>query len=460
MAADPRRGPSDPTGERRLSVPEARFYAAVFSSARKGSLAELRRAGCEEEEAEDAFTAAFERVMERVDPIARGFSEAQMVGYVKRTCWTELLAERRRRGLRTEIELGKLRALDDPTSPDPGEIAETREALAIGREAVQMLPQKDRLVFRQRHQMNLSPEEILRNTPGLSPRAYRRALQRANARVLDAFERIRGGERCEEMRAGLLGRYVAEQSPEAERRAIEAHLAHCRACQREQARMRGFLSDVAGALLAATALGDRSRGVRERVRDALQRLAAHMPGQGGEAAAGQALSASTLKVASACAGVAASACLATGIVPGVGGVGFLNEHVRADKVPARSASHRPAPPERPTLIDTLPAQDSATSATDSEGRHSGRTQTHEPSRNAARPSTAPAEPTPQASYSASEARVSGRQVGTEMGAESAGQPLSPSPASGSAPSGGESGSERSAGSRPSNGSTASSEFGM
>ena len=457
MAADPRRGPSDPTGERRLSVPEARFYAAVFSSAKKGSLAELRRLECSEEEAEEIFTAAFERVMETVDPIARGFSEPQMVSYVKRACWTHLVAERQHHGALTQIELASASSLDDPSSPTPDEIAEAREMAAIGREALQMLPDRDRLIFRQRHQMNLSPEEIVHNTPNLSPRTYRKIIQRANTRALEAFERIRGGERCEEMRAGLLRRYVAEESSRDERRAIEAHLDHCRACRREQARMRGFLSDVAGALLAAVALAEPSRGVRERARDALLRLTARLPGPGGEATTGQVLNASTLKVASACAGVAASACLATGIVPGIGGVGLLTQggHPRP---PARSASQHPARAQRPTLIDTLPTPDAT--AANRERTHSQRTQSHEPLRNAAQPSTAPAEPTPQTSYSTSEARVSGRQVGTEMGAESAGQPLSPSPASGSAPSGGGSGSERSAGSRPSNGSTASSEFGM
>lgn len=458
MAADPRRGPSDPTGERRLSVPEARFYAAVFGSARKGSLAELRRLECSEEEAEEIFTAAFERVMETVDPIARGFSEAQMVSYVKRACWTHLVAERQHHGALIQIELESVSSLDDPSSPTPEEIAEAREMAAIGREALQMLPDRDRLIFRQRHQMSLSPEEIVHNTPGLSPRTYRKIIQRANTRALDAFERIRGGERCEEMRAGLLRRYVAEQSPEAERRTIEAHLAHCRACQREQARMRGFLSDVAGALLAAVALAEPSRGVRERVRDALLRLAAQMPGQGGETAAGQALNASTLKVASACVGFAGGVCLATGIVPGVGGIGRLVQPGHADKPPTRSASQRLGPARRATLIDTLPTPD--VGASNTKRTHSHRGQTHEQSRSAAQPSTAPAQPTPRASYSASEARVSGRQVGTEMGAESAGQPLPQPAAPPPAPPSSESGPERSQRNRPPNGSTTSSEFGM
>jgi RNA polymerase sigma factor (sigma-70 family) len=417
MAANPRCGPSDPTGERKLSLAEARFYAAVFGSARKSSLAELRRLGGSEEEAEEIFTSSFEYVMKTVNPIARGFSEAQMVSYAKRACWTHMVAERRRRGLRTEIELGEVRALADPSSPSPEEIAEEREAAAIGREALQILPERDRLVFRQRHQMDLSPEEIMRNTPGLSPRTYRKIIQRANARVLVAYEQIRGGERCEEMRADLLRRYIAEQSPNPERRTIEAHLAHCRACRRSQSRMRGYLADVAGALLIVSSKAEPSRGLREQVKDVLLRLAARLPGQGSEMAAGQALSASTLKVASVCAGVAASACLATGIVPGVG---VLAHQGSAAKPPPRGATH-PAAPRRASLIAMPPTR--GTTATSSGKRNQlGRELVHEGSAH----TTPPDKAASSQSYSASEAQVSGRQVGTEMGAESGGTPLSTS----------------------------------
>lgn len=466
MAANPRRGPSDPGGGRRLSVAETSFYAAVFSSARKGSLAELRRRGCSEEEAEEVFTAALERTMEKVDPIARRFSEAQMVNYVKRACWTHLVAERQRRGLRTEVELACIRPLDDLSAPDPTEIAEDREVAAIGREALQMLPERDRLVFRQRHQMNLTPEEILRNTPGLSPRTYRKIIQRANARALDAFEQIRGGKRCEEMQTGLLRRYVADESPDEERSAVEAHLAHCRACRRSQAQMRGYLADVAGSLLAvssvadsgrraglgdaaaglfqlgsdtARALGEVGRGASERAREALVRLALRIPSPGGDASAGQMLGASSLKAASACAGLAAGACLAAGAVPGVGGIGLLGQQTQAKEPPARSASHQAPPSGHPALIDTLPRQQAAAHAGGKERNLSTYKRSQEAARQAAEPSTA--QPTSPVSNLPSDARVSGRQTGTEVGAESGGQPLpvsqepGPSNASGGSSSG-------------------------
>jgi DNA-directed RNA polymerase specialized sigma24 family protein len=444
MASHSRRG-SGPAADRRLSLAEARFYAAVFGSARKGSLGELRRRGCGEEEAEEIFTAAFERVMETVDPIARGFTEAQMVSYVKRACWFRLIEERRRRGLRAEIGLGAILSLSDSSTPGPEELAEEREAVAIGREAVQMLSERDRSVFRQRHQMSLSPEEILQNTPGLSLRTYRKIIQRANARVLDAFERIQGGERCEEMRTSLLRRYVAEESPEAECRAIEAHLAHCRACRQTQAQMRSYLIDVAGSLLVASSpakppgeaathllqlgshaaqmLGEVGRGALERVREALGRVALRLPGEDGSA--GQVLGASSIKAASACAGLA-GACLAAGVVPGVGGIGLSGHQGHGKAPPARSAPYVIRSSRRGTPIEPL-AKPQAASPTQTEKSPSADEQAGKATRQVTQPSASTSQPVAPVSNLPSEARVSGRQTGIEVGAESGGQPLPASP---------------------------------
>ena len=429
MAANPRRGSGDLAAGRKLSVAEARFYATVYNSARKGSLAELRRKRCSEEEAEEIFTAAFEQVMKTVDPIAREFSEAQMVSYVKRACWFRLLGERRRRGLRTEIALSSIRSLSDMSMPSPEEVAEEREAAAIGREAMQMLSERDRLIFRQRHQMNLSPEEILQNTPGLSLRTYRKIIQRANARALGAFERIQGGERCEEMQANLLHRYVTEESPAAERRAVEAHLAHCRACKQAQAQMRGYLLDVAGLLLVSSSAGSHTatpgeeagrvlqlgshatqviveagRGARERLREALLRVVAGLTGPGGDTGAAQVLGASSTKIASACAGVAAGVCIAAGAVPGIGGVGLPSHQSHAKEQSAKSIPHLTTPSERSALIDILPRSRAAASSDDKERNPSTHKRARRAAPQAAEPSTA--QPAAPVSNSPADARVS------------------------------------------------------
>ncbi len=428
-------------GRRTLSLAEAEFYARVYDPARRGSLAELRRRGCDELEAEELFAASYARVMESVDPIEREFSSVQMVRFVKRACWHRLVDERRRRIVRIEPPP---RVAESPRE-QPSELAEERETVAAGREALVMLPERDRLIFLRRHLLGMLPEEILAETPGLSMRTYRKIIQRANARVLAAFERIESGERCAEMEDVLLRRYVAGESPPDERRAIKAHLAHCRACGQAHARMRGYLLDVAsGTLLAsalgvghappahllelasqgARALGEASRAVRERLREALLRLAGSLPGSGADAGVSQALGGSSWRVASACtATIAAGACVAAGVVPGIGGVGLSSHRHHHATPPARQArTAESAPPASGPSEYAAPAP----TATGSEQASSGTS-----TATATRRST-----TASREGSSTATPASGQQVATEFGPESS-QPAPPSGAS--SPSSGSSG---------------------
>ncbi|MBS1895447.1 MAG: sigma-70 family RNA polymerase sigma factor [Actinobacteria bacterium] len=366
MEASPK--PSTRKVERGLSAEASAFYSQVYGPARKGCLSELRKAGCSEEEAEEIFAATFEHVMRTVDPIARSFAVPQMVNFVKRAAWRTMIDERRRLGGRIEVEIGTVQSISDAGAEGPDEAAEEREAVAMGREALQMLPERDRLIFRQRHEMDLSPEEILERTPGLSLRTYRKIIQRANSRVLGAFARIEGGERCEEMESDLLRRYVAEACDEDEQVAVEVHLAHCRRCQVAHARMRGRLLDVASSLAAAAttaSVGARAhanrivegaarvldagqgivagtRSLRDRAREQALRVATSVPGSGGDAAAGQMIGVSAVKVAAGCvAGAAATtaACVALGVSP-LAVVGVAHE-TPAPRPVERNAHRRP-----------------------------------------------------------------------------------------------------------------------
>lgn len=490
MAAHPHSGPKGPATRGRLSPEAFRFYEAVYDSARKGSLRELRRRGCSEEEAEDFFATAYAKVMAGVDPVARGFSEPQMVEFLKRTAKNVMLDERRRQGQRPEVELSAVPSLSDAGAASPDEVAVEREAVAMGREALQMLSDRDRLIFRQRHQMDLSPEEILKRTPGLSLRTYRKIIQRANGRVMAAYQRIEGGERCEEMEAGLLRRYVAEECEEADRLAVEVHLDHCRACQMTQARMRGYLLDVASSLAAAATSAasyrvgilawparlldaassgangavEAGRAAGGRVRDFAVRVISGLPGAGGDVTVGQAIGATSVKVASACAaGVAAGACVAAGVVPGIGGIGLLESHGHHHARPRQSVSrihHASAPP---TLIDPLPAE---SAATPSEPQASTEAHKSHPAAEGHVGSTesSPSSSTESASSSPSSAKESGKVTGGEFGAES-GQPVTPpsssapSPPPSTAPSSG-SGGGTSQGGGGSSSSAGNEEFGM
>jgi RNA polymerase sigma factor (sigma-70 family) len=428
-----------PAGDRRLSLAEAQFYARVYDPARKGSLAELRRRGCDEQEAEELFAAAYAKVMESVDPIERCFSAPQMVCFVKRACWRRLVEERRRRAQRAEPGARPQRLRPESPTEPPAELAEEREAVAIGREALAILPERDRLIFTRRHLQGLTPEEIVAEMPGLSMRTYRKIVQRANARVLEAYRRIEAGERCAEMEDALLHRYIAGESPPAERRAVEAHLAHCRACQQASSRMRGYLLDVAsGALLAsslgagrpqvvlahlldlaflgAQALGEAGRAARERLREVLLRLVGALPGPGADASVSQALGASSWRIASACtAALTAGACVAAGVVPGIGGVGLSGHHRHHAAPPARQAKVLIAPQVAGPSEYTVPAQTTSGSEPASSGGSAKRaTPAKREATSASRGGSSTAAP------------ASGRQVGTEFGPESS----QPAPSSG------------------------------
>lgn len=433
MASRARRGPGAGGGV--LSVQAAHHYARVYAAARAGCLAELRRMGCGEEEAEEVFAATLERIMRRRDPPAEGFGQAQTVALLKRACRQKLIDERRHRDVIPMVPLIDAVAPADRTSASPVEAAEDREAVEIGREAVASLPARDRALFRERHEVGLDPEEILRRNPGLSMRTYRKVMQRANARALDAYEKISSGDRCAELRRERLRRYVAGEADEGEARGMRAHLRRCRACRLEAARMRGHLQGVATGLAAALSnpevrggglgeradgllelagnwgetLADATRAARERLRELALRVATGFPGSAGEGAAGQAAGALGAKAASVCAaGAVAAGCLAAGVVPGVGGVELAGDERAADRTRARS----PAPPPYAGTAGS-PRRSRARSATPASDSQSA--ESRSPAGSAAKK---PVRPTRGST-------ISGRQTGAELGAEAegAGTPL-------------------------------------
>jgi DNA-directed RNA polymerase specialized sigma24 family protein len=459
-------------GERKLSVETAYHYARIYAAARAGCLAELRREGCGEEEAEEIFSATLERIMRKRDPVGEGFGSAQTVALLKRACAQKLIDERRHRDVLPIVRLVEVIARSDPTSESPAEAAEAHEAVAVGREAISSLPERDRRLFLQRHRLELSPEEILRRNPGLSQRTYRKVMQRANARVIAVSEKIGSGERCAELRDGQLRRYVTEEASEAEVRAIRAHLHHCRACGLEVARMRGYLHEVASGFAAlltdgkarghlvgdlparllevaghgGDALVGATRAARERLRDLAIRVATTLPGSGGESAAGQIAGISGAKAASICAaGAITVSCLAAGVVPGVGGLELAGKgRAPRQQEPARSEKPATAPrssAEAPALSgSSAPSQSSTETSSTGQGKRAARSSTSE-----AR-STRPT--------------ISGQQTGTEFGVESAGTGV-PAPVYSSGSSGASSGGGTASGTGSSgSGSKSQPEFGL
>jgi hypothetical protein len=178
---------------------------------------------------------------------------------------------------------------------------------------------------------------------------------------------------------------------------------------------------------AAQVIVDAGRGIRERVREALLRVIGGLTGPGGDTSAVQVLGASSTKIASACAGVAAGVCIAASAVPGVGGIGLPGHQSHAKEQSARSVPHLTAPSERSALVGILPKPHAAaTSAGGKEPNPSAHERARRTAAQATEPSTA--QPAAPVSNSPADTRVSGRQTGTEVGVESGGRPLPASPA--------------------------------
>lgn len=369
-----------PTGDGHLSPEVSDFYQQAYGPAQAGCLNELRNAGCTEEEAEEVFAATFEHVMRTVDPVARSFAIPQMVNLLKKACRRKLIDVRRHDGVLRRVPLGEVGSVSDNSLDTPEELVERHETVEIGREAVASLPDRDRRVFVHRHGHGLGADEILERMPDLTRRSYRRILQRANAKVLRAFEEIDSGARCRDMERNHLQRYVSTMASEDEVAAVEAHLQRCRACQQTVLEMRGYLDDVASSLAAmitgtASVAGQThsnwiadaaarlvgageglvsgTRSLRERLRDQALRAATSVPGSGGDAAAGQLIGASTMKVAAGCvAGAAATtaACVALSVSP-LAVVGVTQDGPSPKPAERKAVKH----PVRRAVIDPNPA---------------------------------------------------------------------------------------------------------
>jgi len=183
--------------KKRLSERESAFYARIYGPARAGSMKELRRAGCSELEAEEIFSEAFVAMMDKVDPFSRKFAEAepQLVSGIKKTCRWRLIDRRRH-----ERSI-PLVALTDACSVNGGEVDEVaaeREVLEVVLGAVRSLPERDQQIYSLRMWKGLDPQEI-QLLVGVSPRSYRKRLQRANERVSAALmeRRIGRGPGCD-----------------------------------------------------------------------------------------------------------------------------------------------------------------------------------------------------------------------------------------------------------------------
>jgi hypothetical protein len=199
-----------------------------------------------------------------------------------------------------------------------------------------------------RYGWGLEPRQVCELVKGLSPRAYRKEITRGIDELAAKLRRVERGEWCSD-REPLLKAYASGLADEEQRRQAQQHLSHCRHCSDFVGKLSGHLHDIGSAAAIPTmadAIGDGrvsllNHGV-DLVRrakesalsafgrntgDGVQETSAQTISVSGSArGAGAAGTGALAKLAGAgtagkltamClgGGVAATACLATGVVP-------------------------------------------------------------------------------------------------------------------------------------------------
>jgi hypothetical protein len=216
------------------------------------------------------------------------------------------------------------------------------------REVLGSLPPRRRAVLVYRYGWNLDPDEVCGLVEGLSPRAYRKEIERGVAEVAKKMRLVDEGGWCE-TREPLLRAVVAGAADEDQERQARRHLANCRACATFVGRLNGHLHELGGiaaigivanpAALDPSTLAERAVGVIDRAKasiasafgrgsEAAEQAAGTVVASGGTRGAGLAGAGAFAKLAglgavpklvAACVGssAAATACIAAGVVPGL-----------------------------------------------------------------------------------------------------------------------------------------------
>ena len=230
--------------------------------------------------------------------------------------------------------------------PDQGDTPEERAASGeqsrVTRDLLASLPPRRRAVMLLRYGWGLEPRQVCSLISGLSPRAYRKEVTRGVDELTEKMRAVESGEWCAD-REPVLKAFVAGLAGEDETRQARAHLSHCRHCSDFVARLSGHLHDFGGtAALVGTIdgldghlgisdrlleLGDRAAGLVARggangADEASGQIATAVSARGaGAAGAGVLAKLASVgaagKLALACVGggVAATACVAAGVVP-------------------------------------------------------------------------------------------------------------------------------------------------
>ncbi|MFN8231938.1 MAG: sigma-70 family RNA polymerase sigma factor, partial [Actinomycetota bacterium] len=300
-----------------------------------------------DEEIEDVYSAAWAATLAALRDRGPKMEDGELRAYVLTAVASHASKEMRRRSRKPSHPLGQEReqvSVDDHAAL-PDELVIGSEARGVARDLLTSLPERRRAVMLLRYGWGLSPKEVCALVPGLSSRAYRKEITRGVEELIEGLRQVESGEWCSD-RERLVRDLVAGTADEWERRQAIEHLRHCGACARLAAQLRHELHSIGGLIAlssVAGSIGGTGLGLLQRVGDAfgairstgagaverVESTLGTMAATGGAKGSGTvgagvvaklAGTGSAVKAVVACvgAGAAATACVAVGVVPGLG----------------------------------------------------------------------------------------------------------------------------------------------
>lgn len=323
-------------------------YGRLFEKFRRPAKNMVRSAfgsAFSDDELDDFYSSAWLSTLAAFERNPRKLADDELRRYVMTAVANQASRELRRRGRKPTVPLDVApETSDGRTTPD--EAAARREYASLTREVLGSLSPRRRAVLVYRYGWDLEPSEVCNLVEGLSPRAYRKEIERGVAEVARKMRLIEDGGWCE-TREPLLRAVVAGTADDDERRQASQHLSNCRRCASFVESLNGHLHELGGGMaVAALASGggvetvpilDRVTAGVDRAKQAVSSAlgrggdgaeqASQLVSSGGTRGAGAAGAGAIAKlaglgampkIAAAClgTGAAATACIAAGIVPG------------------------------------------------------------------------------------------------------------------------------------------------
>jgi len=324
--------------------------ARLYEELRRPSKTLVRRAfrgAFTDDEIEDVYSNAWVGTLRALERRHQELDDEEVRKYVLTAVAHHASKEIRRRRRRPVAPLDGVHAVADDGLP-PDETATKREQSRVARDVLSSLPPRRRAVMMLRYGWGLEPKQVCGLVKGLSPRAYRKEITRGVDELAAKLRRVESGEWCSD-REPVLKAYAAGLADDEQRRQAQQHLSHCRHCTDFVGKLSGSLHDIGSAAAipaAADAIRhghltvlDRTTDLFQRAKDSAVGAFGRNTGDGVQETTAQTITASGSargagaagtgvlaklagtgaagKLTAMClsGGVAATACLATGVVP-------------------------------------------------------------------------------------------------------------------------------------------------